>query len=262
MNNLITVAVNLYNYERFIEDCIQSILNQTYDNFELIIVDDCSTDNSYEKAKRFEQKDDRVKVIGLDKNHGIGYAKNEAIVRSKGEYITTLDADNMMTKKSLEVRLGAAIKNSVSFVYADAIWFRDMGLKDVYKLKKVPITEKSPKNGTTRIHGPTVYNIHSETVLMSRYIYKRYGLYDEDLGCKVDREMWLRLFGKKGIDKTRIPAFFVNKCVAYYRWHSQQVTKKRQKEPKFDKKNKELCEEKYQIRRKDINKDNTRFLEG
>ena len=55
MDNLfITVTVNLYNYGRFINDCIQSILNQTYTNFELIVVDDCSTDNSYEKAKKLK----------------------------------------------------------------------------------------------------------------------------------------------------------------------------------------------------------------
>jgi len=111
------------------------------------------------------------------------------------------------------------------------------------------------------LHCPTIYTIHAQSVLVKRSIYKRYGLYDEDLGCKVDREMWLRLFGKEGVDKPKISSRHVNKCVSYYRWHSKQVTKKRQKDPSFYQLNKKLCEQKYLIRKKNINKYNTRFLE-
>jgi glycosyltransferase involved in cell wall biosynthesis len=264
INKFVTITVNLYNYGRFIEDCIQSILNQTYENFELIVVDDCSTDDSYDRAKKFENKDNRVKVIRLNKNSGVGCAKNEGIIRSKGDYIVTLDADDVMTKKSLEIRLKAAIKNKVSFVYADAIWFREMNLKDIYKLKlnTIKTTGKSPKKGPTLIHGPTVCNIHAATVLVSKGIYKKYGLYDEDLKCRVDREMWLRLFGKKEIDKPRISSYFINSPVAFYRWHSKQIYKKRRKDTNFNKINVDLCEKKYKIRRKDINRNNTRFWDN
>ncbi len=257
---LITVAVNLYNYDRFIEDCIQSILNQTYKNFELIVIDDCSIDNSYEKAKKFEKKDNRIKVIKLDKNYGIGFAKNEGIVRSKGEYIATLDADDMMTKKSLEIRVKYILKKKVSFVYGDAILFKGpLSLAEAYKLKSMKVgSKKWPR----RLHCPNIYNIHAATVLMNRDIYSKYGLYDEDLGCKVDREMWWRLFGKKDIDKPKIDSFFINRCLGYYRWHSKQVSRKRQKNSFFNKINIELCEKKYQIRKNGINKNNTRFLKN
>ena len=256
---LITVTVNLYNYSRFINDCIQSILNQTYKNFELIVVDDCSTDNSYEKAKKFEKKDKRVKVIRLNKNYGIGYSKNEGIIRSKGEYIATIDADDMMAKKSLEIRIKAILKYKVQFVYGDAILFKgELSLKEAYKLKSVKIGGKKwPK----RLHCSTVYNIHSATVLMHKNIYRKYGLYDEELECKIDREMWLRLFGKKDIDKSKIDSFFIDKCLGYYRWHSKQVSRKRQKNSFFNKKNIDLCEKKYIMRSHNINKNNTRFLE-
>ncbi len=259
-NPLITVTINLYNYERFIQDCIQSILNQTYKNFELIIVDDCSTDNSYEKAKKFEKKDNRVKVIRLDKNNGIGYAKNKGIIKSKGEYIVTLDADDMITKKSLEIRVKNILKHKVQFVYGDAILFKGLlPLKEAYKLKSLKI---SGKKWPRRLHCPNVYNIHAATVLISRDVYKKYGLYDEELGCKIDREMWLRLFGKKDIDKPKIDSIFINKCLGYYRWHSKQVSKKRQKDSFFNKINTELCEKKYLIRKKNINESNTRFLKN
>ena len=258
-NLLITVTVNLYNYGRFIEDCIQSILNQTYKNFELIVIDDCSTDSSYETAKKFEKKDNRVKVIKLDKNYGIGYAKNEGIIRSKGEYIATIDADDMMTRKSLEIRLKNILKYKAEFVYGDAILFKGpLTLEEAYKMKSIKIGNKKwPR----RLHCSDVYNIHSATVLMHKDIYRKYGLYDEELKCKVDREMWLRLFGKKDIDKHKVNSIFINKCLGYYRWHSKQVSKKRQKDSLFNKFNTELCEKKYQIRRKEINNKNTRLLE-
>lgn len=257
-NPFISVTINLYNYGHFIENSILSVLNQTYTNFELIVVDDCSTDNSFDMAKKYENKDERIKVIKLNKNYGIGKAKNEGIVLSKGEYIVTLDADDMMTKTSLEVRIKAAINHKVPFVYGDAILFKGpLSLKEAYQLKNIKIKEKIwPR----RLHCPTVYNIHAQTVLVERWIYKKYGLYDEDLECKVDREMWLRLFGKKGVDKPKIKGYFVNDCVAYYRWHSKQVSKKRQKNYNFDKINKEMCERKYTIRKKSINKYNTKFL--
>ncbi len=259
MNNpFITVTVNLYNYGRFINDCIQSILNQTYTNFELIVVDDCSTDNSYEKAKKFKDKDKRVKVIKLNKNYGIGRSKNEGIILSKGKYIVTLDADDMMTKDSLKIRVKTAIKYDVPFVYANAILFKgDLPLETAYKIGSV----KDEKKKWPRLaYCPTVYNIHAQTVLMHRSIYEMFGLYDEDLGCKVDREMWLRLFGKEGKDKSKVESKFINKCVAYYRWHSKQVTKKRQKDIPFYQINNKLCEQKYIDRKKEINKNNTRFL--
>ena len=256
----ITVAVNLYNYDRFIEDCIQSILNQTYTNFELIVVDDCSDDDSYCRAKKFEKIDNRVEVIKLDKNYGIGYAKNEAIIRSKGKYIVTLDADDMMTRKSLEVRLKVIEKNNVEFVHGDAILFKGkLSLKEAYRLRSV---KESNKKWPRRLHCSSIYNIHAATVLAHRDIYKKYGLYDIDLNCKVDREMWLRLFGKNGEDVPKISSYFINKCVAYYRWHSKQVSKKRQKDFNFNKVNVELCEKKYLIRRNNINKNNTIFLEN
>ncbi|HUS50850.1 MAG TPA: glycosyltransferase [Candidatus Paceibacterota bacterium] len=258
-NPLITVTINNYNYGRFIEDSIQSVLNQTYTNFELIVVDDCSADDSYDRARKYEKKDSRVSIVRLDKNGGIGKAKNEGIVRSKGDYIVTLDADDMMTKKSLEVRIKAAIKYNVSFVHADAFLFKGfLPLKDAYKLKNI---KTIPKKWPRRLHCPTVYTIHAQTVLMKRWIYQKYGLYDEDLGCKVDREMWLRLFGKEEIDEPKITSKFIDKCVSYYRWHSKQVTKKRQKDPSFYKLNKKLCEKKYIMRKKSIDKTNTRFLE-
>jgi teichuronic acid biosynthesis glycosyltransferase TuaG len=250
-NMLISIVVPLYNYKKYIGYCIQSILNQTYKNFELIVVDDCSLDDSYEKAKKFEKKDSRIKVIKLKKNYGYSKAKNEGIVISRGEHIVTLDADDMMTKDSLEVRLKAALKYNVEFVYADAYL-----VKDNISLNKCYQTKKDRTNRSLNL-----YNIHAQTVLMHRDVYKKYGLYDEGLRSRSDREMWWRLFGKDKSENPKVSNYYVKKCVAYYRVHRWSMWRKRKRNPELDQKIIKMSEKAYQMRRKEgITQSNTRFL--
>jgi len=249
---LISVVVSLYNYRKYIRYCVQSILNQTYNNFELIIVDDCSIDNSYEIAKEYEKKDKRIKVIKLDKNYGYSKAKNEGIVISRGEYIATLDADDMMTKISLEVRLEAALKHKVDFIYADAYFVKNkISLKECYKTNSHRINESSD-----------LYNIHAQSVMMKREVYIKYGLYDENLRSRSDREMWWRLFGKKEKHEKRVSSYHVAKPVAYYRYHRYSMWRKRKRKPEVDKEVIKMSEKAYGMRQKEgITKNNTRFLE-
>ena len=251
-NPIVSVIVPLYNYRKFIGDCIQSILNQTYINFELIVVDDCSVDNSYKVAKKFEKKDKRVKVIKLDKNYGYSKAKNEGIIRSKGDYIITLDADDMMTKNSIEVRLQAALKYGVEFVYANAFF-----VKDNISLKQCYVSNNHRINKSLDL-----YHIHAQTVLVRRSVHKEHGLYDEDLRARSDREMWWRLFGKNKSDKIKISNYYLNKFVAYYRYHRYSMWRKRKRKKELDERVIRMSEKVYKIRKREgITIKNTRFPE-
>jgi len=257
----VSVIVPLYNYNYFIIDCIQSILNQTYKNFELIVIDDCSTDSSYKKAKKFEKKDKKVIVIKLDKNYGYSKAKNEGIIVSKGEYIVTLDADDIMTKNSLEIRVEAALKYKVDFIYADAILFYEkMKLKKVYELD---INKLKKKRSVCALYNPSlnVYNIHAQTVMIHRNIFKKFGMFDESLRSRSDREMWWRLFGKNIKDEIKVPYYYLNEIVAYYRYHKNSMWRKRKKNKKLDSIIIEKSENAYKKRKiEGINEKNTRFL--
>ena len=249
---LVSIIVPLYNYRKYIGYCIQSILNQTYKNFELIVVDDCSTDGSYGIAKKFEKQDDRVKVIKLDINSGYSKAKNEGIILSRGEYIATLDADDMMTKKSIQRRLSAAIKQNVPFVYANAIKVKGkISLKECYKLKD-PFRQRHP----------SIYEIHAQTIFIRRDIFHKYGLFDENLRSRSDREMWWRLFGKSEAEKVKIKSYHLDRTVAYYRVHSASMWRKRKRNKKLDEKVIAMSENAYKTRAEEgITKENTRFLE-
>ena len=80
--SLVSVIVPLYNYQKYISDCITSIKNQSFEDWEAIIVDDCSTDDSFQIAKTFEC--DKIKVFRHNKNRGYSVAKNTGIINSKG----------------------------------------------------------------------------------------------------------------------------------------------------------------------------------
>lgn len=100
--DLITVIVPVYNVERYLEECINSIINQTYKTIEIILVDDGSTDNSGNLCDEYKRIDDRIKVIH-QKNMGQSSARNCGIKHSNGKYIFFLDSDDVIQNNTLEL---------------------------------------------------------------------------------------------------------------------------------------------------------------
>lgn len=127
--NLISVIVPMYNASRFIKKCITSILNQTYKNFEVIIINDGSTDNSLNICNRF--KDERIRIIN-QKNQGAIYSRLMGIKEAKGNYICFIDADDWVTKDYLETLVDTAEKHNV-----DLVCIKDYRTIDKYGIFKV-----------------------------------------------------------------------------------------------------------------------------
>lgn len=109
---LVTVITPLYNAEKYIAETIESVINQSYQNWEMIIVDDCSTDNSREIVKEYEKKDRRIRLIESESNFG-GPARprNIGLDNAKGEYIAFLDADDVWLSEKLEIQVSFLKKN-------------------------------------------------------------------------------------------------------------------------------------------------------
>lgn len=103
--NLVSIITPSYNSSKFIEETIKSVLSQNYQDWEMIIVDDCSVDNSYEIAKRFSVVDCRIKVIRLEKNSGVAMARNAGINAANGRYIAFLDSDDLWLPQKLEKQI-------------------------------------------------------------------------------------------------------------------------------------------------------------
>ena len=99
---MVTVFIPCYNAERFISETIDSILNQTYQDFELLIIDDGSTDNSREILSNYAQKDERIRILYNNGNKGVAYTRNRGIKEARGRYLATMDADDIATPFRLE----------------------------------------------------------------------------------------------------------------------------------------------------------------
>lgn len=110
-NPLVSVLMTAYNREKYIAEAIESVLASTYENFELIIVDDCSVDRTVEIAKKYEAKDNRVKVYVNEKNLGQFPNRNKASEYAKGEYIYYADSDDKLYKNGLERLVNLMVLN-------------------------------------------------------------------------------------------------------------------------------------------------------
>lgn len=111
---LVSVIMPMYNKSKYVEDAINSILRQTYKDIELIIIDDCSSDDSLKKVKKFD--DNRIKLIELEKNRGVSYATNIGIRNCQGEYIVRMDADDISTRDRIEKLIVFALKENADLV--------------------------------------------------------------------------------------------------------------------------------------------------
>lgn len=126
-DTLITVIMPVYNAERFLEKSVESVLEQTHSNLELILIDDCSKDNSLLLAERYVKKDERIKVIRNEKNQGVAITRNSGIQVAKGEYIALLDSDDVWEKNKLEKQLQLIKKEQAEIVYCSYDFIDERG---------------------------------------------------------------------------------------------------------------------------------------
>ncbi len=113
-----SIITALYNCEEYISETINSVLSQNYEKWELLIVDDCSTDNSVEIVKEFIEKDSRIKLYELKRNSGVSVARNKAIEMAKGKYIAFLDSDDLWLPDKLEKQISFMKETNVALTYS------------------------------------------------------------------------------------------------------------------------------------------------
>jgi teichuronic acid biosynthesis glycosyltransferase TuaG len=115
---LVSIITPSFNSEKFIAATIQSVQNQSYPNWEMIIVDDCSTDNTMSIVTEMAQKDSRIQLFQLEKNSGTGIARNTALSKTKGNYIAFLDADDLWKPAKLEKQINFLMANDLPFTFS------------------------------------------------------------------------------------------------------------------------------------------------
>ncbi len=118
MDPVISLIIPVYNVEKYLDKCIQSVLAQTYDNFEVILVDDGSTDNSGKMCDEYAEKDGRVRAFH-QVNSGVCHARNVGINSARGEFISFIDADDFIDEKYLEILVNAQMEKNYDFTLCE-----------------------------------------------------------------------------------------------------------------------------------------------
>lgn len=139
---LCSVVMPAYNSEKYIAEAIESVIKQTYKNWELIIVNDASQDATEKIIKTYQEKDKRIKLISLTNNQGVANARNTAIQNSEGRYIAFLDADDIWQKNKLQKQIQILNNSNTDISYTTYLMIDEAGqiikersVKETLKLK-------------------------------------------------------------------------------------------------------------------------------
>lgn len=134
---LVSIITPVYNAERFLSETIKSVKNQTYENWELLLVDDCSKDNSVSIIKEFQKNDHRIKYIKLEKNSGASVTRNTGIKNAKGRFIAFVDSDDIWESNKLEIQIKYMLDKKLGFTFTSYRYMKENGTK-TNKIAKAP----------------------------------------------------------------------------------------------------------------------------
>jgi glycosyltransferase involved in cell wall biosynthesis len=169
---LVSIITPCYNSVEYIAQTIESVLVQTYQRWEMIIIDDCSTDGSYEKALEYALRDSRIKVYRMGENGGAALVRNKAIEFSKGDYLAFLDSDDLWYPEKLKKQLHFMGENGCDFSFTEYEHIDDKNVPLVIAKVIKRLTYKKmlfhcftgcstvmyKQNMNSKIYGPLVMN--------------------------------------------------------------------------------------------------------
>jgi len=226
----ISVIITAHNYGRYLSECLDSVLKQTIDSCEIIVVDDGSTDNTDEILKKYEEHID--KIIKLN-GSGVAVASNEGIRNSSGEYVIRLDADDYFVENILQILLHNIEHNDgLGMVYPDYYVVNEEG--DILECRRYG----KPKEEEKLLERTPL----GSCALFRRSCYDEIGGYDCDLRFEEDYDFWLKFIKRFKIKNIDIPLFYYrrhgnNKSDKFYkRRQGRRYVKKRFVESVTDKK--------------------------
>lgn len=161
----LSVVIPLYNVGNYLDKCIYSVVNQSYRNLEIVLVNDASTDDTGKRCELWEKKDERICVIHKKKNEGRGEARNTGVKRCTGEYLTFLDADDWWEGTFAEKMITVLEENAADIVISD-IYYENADTTELSQIRMEQDTVYCPKQkpevinlSRTFLWGK-VYNIH------------------------------------------------------------------------------------------------------
>lgn len=197
---IVSIITPSYNSSQYICRTIDSIRSQTYQNWELIIIDDCSTDSSREVIQHYVEQDSRIKMICLEENSGAAVARNTGIEHAQGQFIAFLDSDDYWHPEKLEKQLKYFEQHDVDVVFSEYYRFNSSGI-----IGKVSVPQQEI-NFNDLLKGNCIGN------LTGMYNFKKhFEMRQRKVGAE-DYLFWLEIFSKQNVK-----GIGVSEPLAYYR---------------------------------------------
>lgn len=204
--DLVSIIMPSYNTAKYITESINSVIRQTYENWELIIVDDCSNDNTEEIVNSF-LRDERIKYFKNERNSGAAISRNKALREAKGRWIAFLDSDDLWGPEKLEKQINFMEKNNYFFSYSYYQEIDEQG-------KNLGIEIQGPK----KITKFGMYNYCWPGCLTVMYDTKKIGLIQiKDIRKNNDYAMWLKIIKK-------VNCYLYPYSLAFYRKRSGSIS--------------------------------------
>jgi len=216
---MVSVIIPLYNKERTISNTIESVLNQSYKDFELIIVNDGSTDRSINAVEKF--KDDRIRIINKS-NGGVSSARNRGIMEAKSEWIAFLDGDDYWEPSFLSTLIDLKARYPDAGLYTGQ-YAQVNNAKEIIRLDRFPLIDEGYFDLFSYI-----YAVHSSSILVNKHVFDICGFFDENLTHGEDTDMWIRI----GL---KFKLCYTNSLISYYNTGGNPLSRSIGKFPPFNK---------------------------
>jgi glycosyltransferase involved in cell wall biosynthesis len=213
--NLVSIIIPCYNQAKYLSDALQSILDQTYSNWECLIINDGSPDNTAEVAKKWAEKDTRF-VYHNKVNSGVSDTRNFAIQKAKGDFIQFLDADDVLAIDKIETSINAVNKYEVEVVCSNYILFKESIINTQSAFSQIEDFEFTFYNLARYWNDGFTVPIHCWFFKASLF---NNILFPVGLTAQEDWVVWLRIFQKT--PKT----YYVSRPLAFYRYNPEGRTK-------------------------------------
>lgn len=194
---LISVIIPCYNAEKYVEFAVRSIMSQTYKNLEIIITDDCSTDNTFSILEKLADEDNRIKLYKNETNLKIVKTLNKMVLLANGKYIARMDADDISLPERIEKQVEFLEKNSdIAFCGTNAFIINENG--KITRKTSLPITSEDNK-----FFLQFYSTFFHPSVMLRSKIYKE-NFYDENFLYAEDYELWARLIFQENLKGTNL----------------------------------------------------------
>jgi len=236
---MISICIPTYNGSKYLDACLQSVFAQTFTDFEIIVCDDCSSDNTIEIVKAFQEKDNRIKLSVNEKNLGLVGNWNRCLEIAQGEWIKFVFQDDLISANCLEQMLSVAtnetqlVLSEREFIFEEDViddikkTYREVGrLYELAEVDKVRHFSKRETCDLINTYIPANFLGEPTSVLFRKSVINEVGVFNSEVNQHCDLEYWIRIISAHGF-------VYISDKLVSFRVHNSSTTQKNNSQKYF-----------------------------